>query len=67
MRRDRDDHSHDRGRREDSDNSHNRHDKGESSRDSFEHNRDRGFPDVVDTLSPPPRPDRGNGDGRDNG
>lgn len=62
MRRDRDDNSNDRGRRDDSGSSHNKRDKGES----FEHNRDR-LRDVVDTLSPPRRPDRGNGDGSENG
>lgn len=66
MRRDRDDHR-DRGRRDDSDGLNNKRDKGESSRDGLENYKDRGFPDVVDSLSPPKRPDRGNGDGSDNG
>lgn len=66
MRMDRDDHR-DRGRREDNDEIHHNNDHGISHpQPDFEHRIDRGFPDVVDTLQPPPRPAKGDRDGSNN-
>lgn len=61
MRRDRDDHSRDRSR-EGNGELHNNNDQGPY-RPGQEKFNDRGMPEVVDTFSPPPRPDTGDSDG----